>query len=82
LPGWLNHFDRRYALQAEVIGYVTQTAKQAFIAMVMTFAIVSFVTASKVIFEPMHEDFAANHCGSTTQGTHSIFPAIALHKAA
>jgi hypothetical protein len=72
----------RYALQPEVIGYFTQAAKQSFIAMVMTFAIVSFVTASKVIFESMHEHFAANHCGCATQSTHCIFPAVALHKAA
>jgi hypothetical protein len=79
---WLAEPLRRYTLQAEVIGYVTQAAKQPFIAMVVTFAVVSFVPASKVIFESMHEHFAANHCGCTTQGTHCIFPAIALHKAA
>ncbi len=75
----LPHFGMTHLmiLEADVVSYITQAAKHAFIA-----TAVIVIAMSMMVLKPTEQHFAANDCGCAAKGTHGVFPAIPLHEAA
>ena len=63
--------------EADVVSYITQAAKEAFIA-----PSVIVIAMSMMVLKPTEQHFAANDCGCAAKGAHGVFPAIPLHEAA